>query len=1182
MSASHPTQTTNLIEMKKLLITLVAMMFVNAIPTHAQRQTTRGIGVYPGRLSESFAPTLRRDFDYRNTALHRMVYQSSSLDANLTGQLVTDGTVYRGEPCRLQVSMPDGVVARRDAEKLLDGNVHTRLMVKGEETFVQFDWTAMDVDIDAFDILAEPVYQPGRATGGYAIDFLASNDGKTWTLVGGERGDGMPGEPPRHTGSNDPNKQEDPVRLPMRLVKKQIPFSKPGRYSHLRIRLHMTGCTYWRFYEARPMRHGREQLALPSSCYTSAWMSAGGADEWLMVDLGTPVIADRVVMHWIHPARRGEILVSQDGDQWQQIGDLGRIKVKGGVQTLRHHFTARYVKLMMRQPDPSGHYALSELQVMGRGGLSAIPAERQGMFHGRYYLNGGDWRLFRDGAADSVLATVPATALQSYINIGAVPNTNHADNLRMVSESFFHSDFTYTTTFDAPAEYEGRHVFLNFDGINWKASVRLNGHDLGRIEGAFMRGRFDVTGCLLPTGNRLEVRVERPAHFGAVKQKTTESTDMNGGVLGADNPTFHASIGWDWMTSTPGRETGIWNDVYLSANGGVSLADPLVDSRIDPADSLATMTPKVWVTNHRDTAVVATLRGWIGAIDFARQVTLQPRESREVTFSPDEFAQLQRQPMHLWWPVGYGKPHLYRAGFALLEGSEQIDSLHYQAGIRQMTYKEMGTRLQFFVNHRRVVPLGGNWGFSETNLCYRGREYDRAVRYHKEMNFNMIRNWVGQTGDRELYEACDRHGLLLWQDFWLANPWDGLDPYDNRLFMANAEDYIRRIRRHASIAIYVGRNEGYPPAELDSALRRQVDLLHPGLGYISSSADDGVSGHGPYRAVEAEEYFTSQSHRLHSERGMPNIPTIESLRRMLSPADLWPIGEGWAQHDFTQKGAQRGSTFLDMMQRRFGPAADARQFAEWAQWINYDGYRAMYESAQQDRQGLLIWMSHPAWPSMVWQTYDYYLEPTAAYFGARKACEPLHIMYNAHTRKVQVVNITPVTHCDMEALIETIDMRGRVIRTDSLWVDAYADATTDVAAVRMPDSLSVGYLRLRLYERGYLRSDNFYVQAASPECYSALKHLPVTHLTLRENFSRQGDTWHGQLTVTNTSDTPTLMIRLCLKGDDGEQILPVVYSDNYFALMPGEIRDVTVEFADEDRRDSQPHIEVSAFNGKAE
>lgn len=146
--------------MKKILITLVAMMFVNAIPTHAQRHTTRGIGVYPGRQSESFAPTLRRDFDYRNTALHRMVYQSSSLDANLTGQLVTDGTVYRGEPCRLQVSMPDGVVARRDAEKLLDGNVHTRLMVKGEDTFVQFDWTAMDVDIDAFDILAEPVYQP--------------------------------------------------------------------------------------------------------------------------------------------------------------------------------------------------------------------------------------------------------------------------------------------------------------------------------------------------------------------------------------------------------------------------------------------------------------------------------------------------------------------------------------------------------------------------------------------------------------------------------------------------------------------------------------------------------------------------------------------------------------------------------------------------------------------------------------------------------------------------------------------------------------------------------------------------------------------------------------------------------------------------------------------------------------
>lgn len=1166
-------------KINNIRLALAGMAIGVAMPATAQRQTTRGIGIYPGRPSESFEPQMRRDYSYRNVALHRMVYQSSSVDANHTAQMVTDGNVYQGQLAQLRVSTANGEIGRRDAEKTLDGNVHTRLMIMGDDTYVQYSWNAMDVDIDAIELLAEPVYLPEKASGGYAIDFLASTDGKTWTLVGGERGDSLPGIATRHVASSDPNKQEDPVKLPMRLVNKRISLTKPGRYKYLRIRLRMAGCSYWRFYETRLLRNGKEQPALPSTRYTSAWQSATGGEEWLMVDLGTPVMADRVVMHWINAARRGEILVSDDAANWRKIGDMARLKVKNGLQTCRSRFTARYVKLLLHQPLRSEHYTLSELQVMGRGGLVAAPHDRQGMTNGKYSLNGGDWRLSRVGSADTIVATVPATVLQSYINIGAVPNTVEGNNMRMVSESFFQTDFIYTTTFDMPAEYSGKSVFLNFDGINWKASVYLNGHKLGRIEGAFMRGRFDATPLLVSKGNRLEVKIERPAHFGAVKLKTAENTDMNGGVLGADNPTFHASIGWDWITSTPGREMGIWNDVYLTANGGVSLSDPLIDSKVDALDSLSTITPRVFVTNHRDTAVAVTLRGWIGTIDFAKTVTLKPNESSEVSFSPDEFAQLRNRRMRLWWPAGYGAPNLYDAGFSIFEGHALIDSLHYKAGIRQMSYKETSTRLQLYVNHRRVVPLGGNWGFSEANLGYRGREYNWAVKYHKQMHFNMIRNWVGQIGDKELYEACDRHGIMLWQDFWLANPWDGPDPDDNNMFLANADNYIRRIRQHPSVAIYVGRNEGYPPAEIDAGLRKKIANLHPGLGYISSSADEGVSGHGPYNAVEAKEYFVNQSHRLHSERGMPAVPTIESVQRMLGDSCLWPVSEKWGQHDFTMQGAQRGESFINMVENRFGASADAREFTQRAQWINYDGYRAMYESAQQDRQGLLIWMSHPAWPSMVWQTYDYYLEPTAAYFGARKACEPLHIMYNALTQKVQIVNITPANHCDMEAAIQLLDVKGNIINTDTLWIDAPADATIDVRDVKWPDDMAIGYLRLRLYERGYLRSDNFYVQAVRPESYRELTRLPKVRLEVKEDFSRKASTWYGTVEITNRSAEPSLLTRINLKGTDGVQILPVVYSDNYFALMPGESKTVTIEFADEDRRESQPQVEISALNG---
>ena len=102
-------------------------------------------------------------------------------------------------------------------------------------------------------------------------------------------------------------------------------------------------------------------------------------------------------------------------------------------------------------------------------------------------------------------------------------------------------------------------------------------------------------------------------------------------------------------------------------------------------------------------------------------------------------------------------------------------------------------------------------------LRYRAREYDVAVRYHRDMNFTMIRNWVGQVGDDAFFEACDRYGIVVWQDFWLANPWDGPNPDDNAMFLNNVDDFVRRIRNHPSIGLYVGRNEGFPPDVIEMA-----------------------------------------------------------------------------------------------------------------------------------------------------------------------------------------------------------------------------------------------------------------------------------------------------------------------------------------------------------------------------
>lgn len=261
---------------------------------------------------------------------------------------------------------------------------------------------------------------------------------------------------------------------------------------------------------------------------------------------------------------------------------------------------------------------------------------------------------------------------------------------------------------------------------------------------------------------------------------------------------------------------------------------------------------------------------------------------------------------------------------------------------------------------------------------------------------------------------------------------------------------------------------------------------------------------------------------------------------------------------------------------------DAATFTKLAQWQNYDGYRAMYESGSRDRQGLLIWMSHACWPSMTWQCYDYYFEPTAAFFGCKKACEPLHIQWNASTRNVEVVNLCAGNHDNLTAKMELTDVKGRTVKTMQATINSNDDSTVVPEGLHVDDKVSLNggnvyFIRLWLNdESGRTLSQNFYVASNDEGNLQELNTLPQVELSP----SITTDGTRATVTVKNSSDTPAMMIRLNLKAEDGEQILPVSYSDNYFHLMPGESRTVEVTWDAADARGSKPVIELSGFNVK--
>lgn len=1152
---------------------------------------TRGIGIYPGNPKECYAPTLQIDSTYRNIALHCKTYHSSSYDYNLTAQLVTDGIITNKMPSYMIVTTNQGVLPRREREWAIDRGEYTHNILIGNQAFLQYQWKNMAVKANQISLVAHVAYYEKQANKGYSIKLLAPNSNGKWIVIAQQHGNSLPGTASKYKVHSDPNKVTNAELLPTRNVNLSfnLHHSEP-LLRGLRLQLDMPGAAYWTVTQINFAQSSIPVTnVLPSAVFKSAWMSATNHNEWVKIDLGTQASFNQIKLHWLNKATLGSIQVSVDNVHWTNISKLSSADKTNEVINCRAQ--ARYIRVNMQASKNGKPFVLSEVEVMGRGGLIAH-ATKESIWHNNLLsLNGGNWHLQRASQVQAtgeqlslpyyndagwIVATVPATVLTSYVNIGALANPNIADNLFLVSESFFNSNFWYRKTFNISKEKLQQHIFLNFDGINWKANIFLNGKRINRIEGAFIRSKTDVTQLLKEGKNVLAVEIIKTQHPGAVKEKNQLNTDFNGGILGADNPTFHATIGWDWISTIRGRNIGIWNDVYLTQEGSVTLSDPVVTSQLNLPDTLATLTPSVLLTNNESHRILGILKGWIGNNTFEKSIMLPAHATVETSFLPSLYTSLQHQHMHLWWPNGYGEPYLYDAGYTFQINGKTQNELHYRAGIRQMSYKDVNTRLTLYINGKRFVPLGGNWGFSENNLNYRAREYDIAVKYHKYMNCNMIRNWVGQTGDKEFYDACDHYGIMVWQDFWLANPADGPDPQNHSMFLRNAKDYIYRIRQHPSIALYCGRNEGYPPKDINDTLQKDVKTQHPGLLYISSSADDGVSGHGPYWAVPDKTYFESQTGKLHSERGMPNIMTYEGLARTLAPQSLWQQCKEWGQHDYVLQGAQRGSEFNAMLQKAFGKIESAQQFTQLSQWINYNGYRAMFESGSKYRLGLLIWMSHPCWPSMTWQTYDYYFEPTAAFFGVKKACEPLHIQWNASTRNMEVVNINQAISGNLRAQCEVLDMWGKKVQQYESVINLKPDTTVVCTYIPIPDiSSKVYYLQMKLLDANNKElSTNFYVCSTDEGNLQALHSLP--QVLLQESVTEYKDKM--EVTLYNPTQTPAMMIRLQLKGSDGEQILPVYYTDNYFHLMPGAHKTITIKWKKEDTRGSKPVILISALN----
>jgi exo-1,4-beta-D-glucosaminidase len=823
--------------------------------------------------------------------------------------------------------------------------------------------------------------------------------------------------------------------------------------------------------------------------------------------------------------------------------------------------------------------------------------------------------------------TVPTTVVAALVkdktfpdplfgtNLRDFPGVNYPiganfSNIAMAPDSPYAVSWWYRKQFAVPAAYKGKTVWLKFNGINYRANIFLNGKQIAKsddVAGAWRTCEFNITDAAKAGAeNVLAVQVFAPTEH-----------DL-------------AITFVDWNPAPPDKNMGLWREVYLTTSGPVALRYPTVVSKLNPpANDSAQLTVTAQLKNSTNQPVKGKLIGQIEAVKFEQDVELAPNEVKDVTFTPDKFQQLVLANPRLWWPTQMGKPNLYPLTMEFESNGAVSDHSTTEFGIREITsdFNSVGGRA-FHINGKNILIRGGGWT-PDLMLRENSERLHDEFRYVRDMGLNTIR-LEGKLATQEFFDLADHQGILVMAgwcccDFW--ERWPRWQPQDFEIAKQSLRDQIYRLRSHPSLVMWLNGSDNAPPPDVEQMyLDVEKDLLWPNPVVSSATGkktsvtgDSGVKMTGPYEYVAPEywELDTPQgqpdrkqcnpggcggAYGFNTETSMgPAVPPVESIRAMVGKNHMWPIDDVWNYHagggEFKTIGV-----FSEALANRYGKSDNVQDFATKSQMQTYEGVRAMYEAYSRNKYqatGVIQWMLNNAWPSMIWHLYDYYLRPGGGYFGAKGAMEALHPIYGYDDRSIWVVSsqYEDAKGLKLTTKIYNLDMTEKFTQSNPL--DAPADSTAKIFTLPDISDLSPTYfLALRLEDStGKLVGSNFYWLSTKPETldwakttwwmtptasyadFTSLSQLPKVKLNESSRTENDGVRVVTRVTLSNPSKSLAFFVRLKIdRGAKGEEVLPVIWEDNYISLLPGERREVTATYGAKVLGSAKPSLEVTGWN----
>lgn len=839
-------------------------------------------------------------------------------------------------------------------------------------------------------------------------------------------------------------------------------------------------------------------------------------------------------------------------------------------------------------------------------------------------------------------AVVPSSVLGTLVENNVYPDIFFDKNLEKVPTAPFEVSWWYRREFTVPVGPGLTRKTLEFDGINYRANIWLNGRrvaDAATVYGAYRRFSIDVTADVKTTEkNVLAIEVIPP--------KPGEPT-----------------IGWvDWNPAPPDKAMGLFREVRLRATGDVSIENPFVVTKLDlAAFKEARLTVSADLVNHADADVAGTLEGRIEGLRFSREVALRPRETKKVELTPETTPELVLKDPRVWWTHDLGTPELYVLNLSFVQkkdkpsgqeapppppekGQEKpkdkdlrrmpgmprvlpSDSRIVRFGIREIAdYRTDDGHRGFKLNGRKILIRGGGWT-DGLLVDAKHRKLQAEVLYARHMNLNALRLEGFWGTSQDLYNLCDENGILImvgWSCHWewtdyLGRPAD--EPYGGivtpelmDLVAESWKDQVLWLRNHPAIFVWAEGSDMIPHPDLERryiAIMKEIDPTRPTLVSTKDKTSEitgpsGVKMRGPYDYVPPVYWYVDTKNGgafgFNTETGPgPQVPPLESLRKMMPEDKLWPINDVWDFH--CSRGMFKDlKRYNEAMDKRLGPAKDLEDYLRKAQFLNYEAMRAMFEAFVANKYkstGVIQWMYNSAWPKLWWQLYDYFLQPNGAFYGARKAGEPVHILYNYGSREIVAANSSAEASPKLKAVIRVLDFGLKDIISKTVEFGLAADEVKAIDALRLPADLPPTYfLDLRLFkEKGQLVDANFYCLSAKPETLdeanetwyvtpikdfadlTALNNLKPVALKVGQKASKEGPRTRITVELTNPTADLALMVEIRVVRDaTGEVVLPIYLDDNYVTLLPGESRKISGVFSTEDLGGENPVVKIRGWN----